>query len=514
VVWIPADPTLTLNHAPVLRPVGDRDALEGRSFQFQIAASDPDGDGLTYSASTLPSGATFDAGTRTFSWSPGYDAVNTTTTYTATFQVEDTGLDTDSETVPIRLHDVDPAGNLPPYWSPVPDQSVVAGNTLSFKLSAVDPEGNPLTYTATVLPPGATFDPGTRCFDWPTPRDAFGEFTALFAVSDGTHPPVSDEVQIEVKIAPVEQFDCESQLFAFAGTSSVGSDDLGIADHDTIAIHIATPVIRLLADLRWVGAPAVDLDYRLYDAAGNVVGVGASLSEPEMLAAANLEPGDYYFDVVGFTVPVETDWILQVDQCEAVGAPMLLSHFDAHPGDESVRLEWATGTDEFEGFHVYRSGSETGTYSRVTEALVQGDGVYQYEDPGPFDALPGTAYYQLAGIARDGSETRFGPMAVDVSGIRPARYLLAQNLPNPFASPGETRIRFRLPEASPVRLELFDLRGARVRMLARGTWEAGEHEVSWDGATERGERAAAGVYYYRLEVPGRFVDTRAMVLTR
>jgi hypothetical protein len=47
-------------------------AKTGSKLTFTISASDPDRDSLTYSASDLPEGATFDPDTHTFSWTPNY----------------------------------------------------------------------------------------------------------------------------------------------------------------------------------------------------------------------------------------------------------------------------------------------------------------------------------------------------------------------------------------------------------------------------------------------------------
>ncbi len=59
------------NRAPVLAAVGHRAVAERETLAFTIAATDADGDTLTYSASNLPSGATFNPATRAFSWTPG-----------------------------------------------------------------------------------------------------------------------------------------------------------------------------------------------------------------------------------------------------------------------------------------------------------------------------------------------------------------------------------------------------------------------------------------------------------
>jgi flagellar hook capping protein FlgD len=68
--------------------------------------------------------------------------------------------------------------------------------------------------------------------------------------------------------------------------------------------------------------------------------------------------------------------------------------------------------------------------------------------------------------------------------------------PNPFVA--GTTLRYRLPRASDVTVEVIDLAGRSVRMLARGPRPAGEHVASWDGTDARGARSAPGVYFVRL----------------
>lgn len=60
------------------------------------------------------------------------------------------------------------------------------GESLRFTLSATDPDNNPLTYSASNLPPGATFDPLTRTFSWTPGYDQAGVYPNIhFEVSDG-----------------------------------------------------------------------------------------------------------------------------------------------------------------------------------------------------------------------------------------------------------------------------------------------------------------------------------------
>jgi len=90
------------------------------------------------------------------------------------------------------------------------------------------------------------------------------------------------------------------------------------------------------------------------------------------------------------------------------------------------------------------------------------------------------------------------------------RLALAAPQPNPFA--GRTSLRFSLPRASRVTLEVIDLAGQRVRTLERGVLPAGEHVAAWDGTDGRGARRAPGVYFVRL-TDGAASLTRKVLLT-
>jgi flagellar hook assembly protein FlgD len=64
-----------------------------------------------------------------------------------------------------------------------------------------------------------------------------------------------------------------------------------------------------------------------------------------------------------------------------------------------------------------------------------------------------------------------------------------------------------------VLIEIFDIRGARVASLVTARLPVGYHTVVWDGRDDRGRRAAAGVYFYRMKTADR-VLTRKMARLR
>ena len=77
---------------------------------------------------------------------------------------------------------------------------------------------------------------------------------------------------------------------------------------------------------------------------------------------------------------------------------------------------------------------------------------------------------------------------------------LSSAFPNPFSS--QAAVHFDVARAGEVAIEVYDLRGARVRTLARGRHEAGRYSLSWDGRDESGRRTAAGVYLVRMTAGG------------
>jgi hypothetical protein len=88
---------------------------------------------------------------------------------------------------------------------------------------------------------------------------------------------------------------------------------------------------------------------------------------------------------------------------------------------------------------------------------------------------------------------------------------LGQSRPNPARS--ATTIRFELPHASDVELEIFDPAGRLITRLLGGVQGIGCHTVSWDGSDDRGNPVGSGVYFYKLRT-GAGSATRRMSIVR
>ncbi len=141
---------------------------------------------------------------------------------------------------------------------------------------------------------------------------------------------------------------------------------------------------------------------------------------------------------------------------------------------------------------------------------------------GDGDTLHLGSGYVIDDLAFEGSAT-----AVERTPATPATFALEQNYPNPFNP--ETSIRYDLPEASHVRLSIYNTLGQEVVSLVNEQEPAGSFQVKLNAST-----LPSGVYFYRLEATalasssgagsnptgsadatgGSFVQTRRLVLLK
>jgi hypothetical protein len=84
------------------------------------------------------------------------------------------------------------------------------------------------------------------------------------------------------------------------------------------------------------------------------------------------------------------------------------------------------------------------------------------------------------------------------------------NYPNPFNP--ETTISFSLQEVAEISIEIFNLRGQKVRTVVNSQYEAGHHSVVWDGNDKRGRAVASGVYMYRIKYEEDSISKKMMLV--
>jgi parallel beta-helix repeat protein len=98
-------------------------------------------------------------------------------------------------------------------------------------------------------------------------------------------------------------------------------------------------------------------------------------------------------------------------------------------------------------------------------------------------------------------------VGIDDDQIRvPGKLAMYQNYPNPFNA--TTTIRYSLPSASDVTIDIYDLLGRKVDTIVQDEQPAGFHQITWDASDH-----SSGPYFYRIQA-GDYVQTRKMVLLK
>jgi hypothetical protein len=168
-------------------------------------------------------------------------------------------------------------------------------------------------------------------------------------------------------------------------------------------------------------------------------------------------------------------------------------------------LMWLKGL-EATSFQVY-FGTESG---QLTEMGTQVNNIY---DPGSL--IPGQLYYWRVNCNTPagwvtGDEWNFlvGSAASGLNNDResPFKFHLSDNYPNPFNA--QTTIKFTLPYASQVKMQLFNLLGGLELTLVDRSMVKGHHSVDFQA-----DLLASGVYLYRLSGKG-FSQTKKLVLIK
>ncbi len=108
-------------------------------------------------------------------------------------------------------------------------------------------------------------------------------------------------------------------------------------------------------------------------------------------------------------------------------------------------------------------------------------------------------------------ELAVAPKTTGPTVLVPTRYELYQNLPNPFNP--QTLIKYDLPAAANVRLEVFNILGQKVATLVDRYEAAGPKSALWDGTDVAGNKVSSGIYLYKITAED-YVATKKMMLVK
>ncbi|MDI6738991.1 MAG: FlgD immunoglobulin-like domain containing protein [Candidatus Edwardsbacteria bacterium] len=219
-------------------------------------------------------------------------------------------------------------------------------------------------------------------------------------------------------------------------------------------------------------------------------------------------------------------WLLPGAQdYDAPATPQGLSAVQEY---DSVICRWRANSEpDLAGYRIYRSlqeglpvwnliGVATAPDTVFADTTIAPDKIYHYAVSAFDNAYPvNESAWSPWRFLRTVAWSRLGMEGAEGAGI-PRHYELAQCRPNPMRD--RCQIEFALPEPGSVKLVVYNVTGQRVRTLIHQNLSAGYHRVQWDGCGENGNRAANGVYLYRLEATrsagGAFTQTRRLLLVK
>ncbi|MBT4576232.1 MAG: T9SS type A sorting domain-containing protein, partial [Candidatus Cloacimonetes bacterium] len=101
----------------------------------------------------------------------------------------------------------------------------------------------------------------------------------------------------------------------------------------------------------------------------------------------------------------------------------------------------------------------------------------------------------------------------DVNGIQiPLANLLKGNYPNPFNP--ETTVYFSVEATSSlVNIEVYNLKGQKIKTLVSEQLSSGSHSAVWNGKDDLGKSVASAVYLYKMRT-GNYTSTKKMILMK
>ncbi|RMH63275.1 MAG: T9SS C-terminal target domain-containing protein [Calditrichaeota bacterium] len=195
-----------------------------------------------------------------------------------------------------------------------------------------------------------------------------------------------------------------------------------------------------------------------------------------------------------------------------VSLPVQLISFSAEHSKDHVSLNWRVASEIGNaGFNILRAvtGDDvpppTEAYVKINPENIPGRGnANSAQDYSYIDAqIPDkgeTFWYKLEDVSYSGKITTHGPVSVQFA--RPVTtFRLRNNYPNPFNP--VTTIPFELAENRFVEAVIYDLRGRKVRTLAKGEFNPGAHLLEWDARDDSGHAMSSGIYYLRVRAGSR-----------
>jgi hypothetical protein len=501
--------TGTENHAPTLIAPASATVAVGSTLNFDVTATDPDGDHVELFGSALPPGSTFhDNGdnTGTFGWSP---IAGQAGTHLASFSGNDGRGGSGSASTTITVTDVVSENHAPTVSAPATQQTD-EGVNLSFTVTASDQDGDHVALSATSLPSTAAFsDQGddTGIFSWTPGSTESGVYNVIFVGDDGRGGTASATTTITVndvggggggggagevpgKACLIASFQSRNGTTCFRIRPVNGSFDLRdvVLSSITFVFHGAS--VAALND-----GSRIELHCR--------GGGGGDGDDADDAVALHL----------GFDHPSGDDGDDEDRDC---GGVVCGEHGGNDNRPESDHPTGSGATCDTLGIRACFSteallGVLAGAKmpcdlvnAEIHATLTSGAtvvatfGKHGHEDEGEGDE------------DKDKDRDKGKDKDHDAQAGNDTRGLNPKARPNPLNP--KTELSFTMSREGRVRVMVYDMQGRLVKTLLDDVRAVGEQRLSWDGSNARSEKVASGVYFFRIQAPEGEVIHRVAVV--
>ena len=171
--------TLAANRAPVVESTPVREVMAGQAYAYDVQATDPDGDLLSYLLVSPPEGMSIDANNGMIRWEP--DAVQAGNASVSVRVIDANGGEaTQSWTIAVTL----PANHAPEFDT-APLAVIALGQRYDYDANAIDIDGDVLQYRLLDAPIGMAVDTVTGRIVWQPRADQIGQHHVRLQADDG-----------------------------------------------------------------------------------------------------------------------------------------------------------------------------------------------------------------------------------------------------------------------------------------------------------------------------------------
>jgi len=220
---------------------------------------------------------------------------------------------------------------------------------------------------------------------------------------------------------------------------------------------------------------------------------------------------DFTCELLGFDTYSEDDVVIEENQTTTIDIALQNQYvpptnLNCSATGENVLITWSAPETEADvtNYNIYRNAEVLYTVTGSTTLKID------------IGVPSGTYTYNVSAIYYDVYESDltddFVVEVVDAGNILPVNGTkLIGNIPNPFNP--TTAISFSLDNAGFVNIDIYNVKGEKVRTLVNENLEATTHSVIWNGDDDQGKSISSGIYFYKMRT-GSFTATKKMILMK